>query len=86
MPAGKKFASDYFRGAGSCIVMLLPEDAPPEMYGLMGGISSALVDVPAFLNAVRDGNEKAVRALLESEISDALVRCCKEKLRTIVRQ
>lgn len=86
MPTGKRFASDYFKGAKSCVVMLLPEGAPPEMYGLMGGISSALIDVSAFLNAVRDGNEKAVKALLESEISDALVRCCKEKLRTIARQ
>jgi mannitol operon transcriptional antiterminator len=86
MPAGKKFASNYFKGAKSCIIMLLPEDAPPEMYRLMGGISSALVDVPAFLDAVRDGNEQAVKALLEAEISDALARCCKEKLRTIARQ
>jgi mannitol operon transcriptional antiterminator len=80
-PNGKKFKSDYFKNAKSCVVMLLPEKTPVEITELMGGISSALIDVPAFLDAIREGNEKVIRALLEAEISDTLTQYSKEKLK-----
>ncbi|MFP3040243.1 PRD domain-containing protein [Treponema primitia] len=80
-PNGKKFKSDYFKNAKSCVVMLLPEKTSAEITELMGGISSALIDVPAFLDAIREGNEKVIRALLEAEISDTLTQYSKEKLK-----
>ncbi|AEF85123.1 HTH domain protein [Treponema primitia ZAS-2] len=80
-PDGEKFKDEYFRGAKSCVVMLLPEAAPAEMTDLMGGLSSALIDVPAFLDAIHDGNEKVIKALLEAEISDSLLQYSNEKLK-----
>jgi mannitol operon transcriptional antiterminator len=62
--------------------MLLPKDVPEEMTEIMGGISSALIDMPLFLKAVRDGNENAIKAALETELSETLMSYCDEKLKS----
>jgi mannitol operon transcriptional antiterminator len=58
--------------------MLLPENALREMTDLMGGISSALIDMPPFLEAVRTGERETIQAVLEKEISEILARCSRE--------
>jgi mannitol operon transcriptional antiterminator len=60
--------------------MLLQETAPAEMTRLMGCLSSALIDVPALLDAIREGNEGTIKAMVEAELSNALIQYCKEKL------
>jgi mannitol operon transcriptional antiterminator len=74
VPSGGVFTEDYFKRAESCVLMLLPENAPKEMTGLMGGISSALLDIPSFLEAVRAGNRETIKAVLEREIAEILAR------------
>jgi mannitol operon transcriptional antiterminator len=54
--------------------MLLPEKIPKEMTELMGRISSALIDMPFFLEAVKTGNREAVQAVLEREISEIIAQ------------
>jgi mannitol operon transcriptional antiterminator len=46
----------------------------------MGGISSALIDLPLFLDAIRAGNREQIQALLEREISEILALRSGEKL------
>jgi transcriptional antiterminator len=76
VPEGKFFTDAYFKQTKSCVLMLLPENAPRKMIDLMGGISSALIDLPSFLEAVRMGNKEAVQAVLEKEISETIAHCC----------
>jgi mannitol operon transcriptional antiterminator len=78
VPEGNVFTDAYFKQAKSCVLMLLPEDAPREMTDLMGGISSALIDLPPFLEAVRTGERKTIQAVLEKEISEILAHCGRE--------
>jgi mannitol operon transcriptional antiterminator len=73
IPRGGIFTHDYFKRAKSCVLMLLPENAPREMTDLMGGISSALIDMPDFLEAIRAGTREIIQAVLEREISEILV-------------
>jgi mannitol operon transcriptional antiterminator len=75
VPEGKFFTDAYFRRTKSCVLMLLPESAPREMTELMGSISSALIDLPPFLEAVRTGNREAIQAVLEKEISEIIAIC-----------
>jgi mannitol operon transcriptional antiterminator len=78
VPEGNVFTDVYFRQTRSCVLMLLPENAPREMTDLMGGISSALIDLPLFLEAVRTGERETIQAVLEREISEILARCGRE--------
>ncbi|MDR0375725.1 MAG: PRD domain-containing protein [Treponema sp.] len=80
VPEGGEFTHAYFKHTKSCVFMLLPETSPHEVSELMGGISSALIDLPLFLEAVRAGDRETVRAVLEREISEILVRFRGEKL------
>jgi mannitol operon transcriptional antiterminator len=82
IPEGGIFTAEYFKNTKSCVVMLLPENSPKEITELMGGISSALIDMPSFLEAVRDGNETAIRSGLETEVSETLSLYCGKKLNT----
>ncbi|MDR0378555.1 MAG: PRD domain-containing protein [Candidatus Accumulibacter sp.] len=75
VPEGKFFTDAHFRRTESCVLMLLPENAPREMTELMGSISSALIDLPSFLEAVRAGDREAIRAVLEKEISEIIAIC-----------
>jgi transcriptional antiterminator len=75
VPEGKFFTDAYFKQTESCVFMLLPENAPREMTDLMGGVSSALIDLPPFLEAVRAGNREAIQAVLEKEISEIIAHC-----------
>jgi mannitol operon transcriptional antiterminator len=75
VPEGGSFTEAYLKHARSCVFMLVPEKAPREMAELMGRISSALIDMPFFLEAVRAGNRDAIQAVLEREISDILAQC-----------
>ena len=79
VPEGGVFTGDYFRQTRSCVVMLLPASAPREMTELIGGISGALIDMPAFLEAVRAGNQETIKAVLEQEIAEIIARCTGEK-------
>jgi mannitol operon transcriptional antiterminator len=81
-PQGGIFNDAYFEGANSCCVMLLPRHCPAEMTKIMGSISSALVDTPVFLDAVRQGNAVLIKTILEAELSDTLSLYCTEKLKT----
>jgi mannitol operon transcriptional antiterminator len=74
IPSGGMFLDEYFKQTKSCVVMLLPEHTPHEITELMGGLSGALIDVPSFLEAVRNGNGETVRAFLEQEITQILDR------------
>lgn len=74
VPEGGEFTQSYFKRTKSCALMLLPETSPHEVTELMGGISSALIDLPLFLEAVRVGNQETVRAVLEREITEILAR------------
>jgi mannitol operon transcriptional antiterminator len=78
VPEGNAFTDAYFRQTKSCVLMLLPENAPREMTDLMGGISSALIDLPPFLEAVHTGGRKTIQAVLEKEISEILACCGRE--------
>jgi mannitol operon transcriptional antiterminator len=75
VPKGGVFTGDYLKNIKSCVLMLLPEKAPEEMTELMGRISGALIDMPAFLEAVREGDRETIQVILESEISEVLSRC-----------
>ncbi|MDR0586255.1 MAG: PRD domain-containing protein [Treponema sp.] len=75
VPEGGSFTGDYLKNIKSCVVMLLPGNAPEEMAGLMGRISTALIDMPFFLEAVQTGNRETMHAILEREISEVLARC-----------
>jgi mannitol operon transcriptional antiterminator len=75
VPEGGLFSGDDLKNIKSCVFMVLPEKAPKEMTELMGRISSALIDLPLFLEAVQAGNRETIRAVLEREISDVLTRC-----------
>jgi mannitol operon transcriptional antiterminator len=78
VPEGNVFTNAYFGQAKSCVLMLLPENAPREMTDLMGGISSALIDLPPFLEAVRTGGRETIQTVLEKEIAEILARCGRE--------
>jgi mannitol operon transcriptional antiterminator len=80
IPEGGEFTQAYFKKTKSCVLMILPEKAPRELSELMGGISSALIDLPLFLEAIRAGNREHVQAFLEREISEILALCSGEKL------
>jgi mannitol operon transcriptional antiterminator len=75
VPEGEFFTDAHFRRTESCVLMLLPENAPREMTELMGSISSALIDLPPFLEAVRTGDREAIQAVLEKEISEIIAIC-----------
>jgi mannitol operon transcriptional antiterminator len=81
MPEGGKFSGEYFKNARSCVFMQLPEKAPRELTEIMGGISSALIDMPHFLEAIREGKMETIKAVLETEIAETLVLYCNEKLK-----
>jgi mannitol operon transcriptional antiterminator len=80
VPEQGLFLCQYFRGAKSCALMLLPEQCPPEMKRIMGGISGGLIDSPDFLAAVQRGNEQEIRPLLEARLSAAALSYCRETL------
>jgi mannitol operon transcriptional antiterminator len=86
------FTQSYFCGAKSCMLMLLPparktgclvETAPGGggITEIMGIISGALVEDDGFLAAVQQGDIESVRAALEIDISEYLVRFCGETLK-----
>ncbi|MDR2808126.1 MAG: PRD domain-containing protein [Spirochaetaceae bacterium] len=75
VPEGGLFTEDYLKNIKSCILMLLPEKTPKAMIELMGRISSALIDMPLFLEAVKAGNREIIQAVLEKEISYLLAQC-----------
>jgi mannitol operon transcriptional antiterminator len=74
VPEGGVFTADYLKHTKSCVFMLLPEKTPKEMTELMGRISSALIDMPFFLEAVKAGNREAVQAVLEREVSEIIAQ------------
>jgi mannitol operon transcriptional antiterminator len=75
VPEGGLFTADYLKNTKSCVCMLLPEKAPGEMAELMGRISGALIDMPFFLEAIREGNRETIQAVLEREISEVIAQC-----------
>jgi mannitol operon transcriptional antiterminator len=80
-PQGGVFTDPYFYNAKTCVLMLLPVGSPQSTTLLMGTISSALIDSPDFLEAVKKGDEQQTRLLLEWEFSEFLALNCKEKLK-----
>jgi mannitol operon transcriptional antiterminator len=80
IPEGGEFTQTYFKNTKSCVLMIVPEKAPREITELMGGISSALIDLPPFLEAIRVGNRELVQAFFEREVSEFLAMCSGEKL------
>jgi mannitol operon transcriptional antiterminator len=74
-PEGGVFTRGCLMRTKSCVFMALPEKAPKEISGLMGRFSSALIDTPFFLEAVRAGNREAIGAVFEREIADTLAQC-----------
>ncbi|MDR1306461.1 MAG: PRD domain-containing protein [Treponema sp.] len=78
---GGRFLDPYFRGAAATVLMLLPQEGPPEITRIMGALSGALIDTPVFLDAVRRGNGPLTRNIMEAELSDVLARYCGEKLK-----
>jgi mannitol operon transcriptional antiterminator len=72
VPEGGSFTDAYFKNTKSCVFMLLPEKIPKEMTELMGRISSALIDMPFFLQAVKSGDREGIQAVLEREISETI--------------
>lgn len=81
VPEQGRFLRQYFCGAKSCALMLLPEQCTPEMKQIMGGISGSLIDSPDFLSAVQRGNEWEIRPLLEARLSAAALSYCRETLK-----
>ncbi|MDR3334354.1 MAG: PRD domain-containing protein [Treponema sp.] len=80
-PESNVFSGAYFHGAKSCVLMLLPSQCPYEMTQIMGNISAALVETPAFLDAVYSGNALLIRTILEAELSDSVAQYCIEKIK-----
>jgi mannitol operon transcriptional antiterminator len=80
-PESGVFFDAYFHGAKSCVLMLLPSQCPYEMTQMMGNISAALVETPAFLDAVYSGNAPLIRTILEAELSDSVAQYCIEKIK-----
>ncbi|MDR1143060.1 MAG: transcription antiterminator [Spirochaetaceae bacterium] len=78
---GGRFLDPYFRRASAAVLMLLPQQGPPEITQIMGALSGALIDTPVFLDAVRRGNGPLTRNIMEAELSDVLARYCGEKLK-----
>ncbi|MDR2842793.1 MAG: PRD domain-containing protein [Spirochaetaceae bacterium] len=81
-PVSGSFKDNYFNGAKSCCLMLLPQYCPGELTKIMGNISAILIDVPEFLEAVQEGNSALIKTILEAELSDALSKYCTEKLKS----
>jgi mannitol operon transcriptional antiterminator len=91
------FTQSYFCGAKGCMLMLMPparktgspvEAAPRDpcavgggMTEIMGIVSVDLVEDEGFLAAVQHGDIERVRAALEIDISEYLVRFCSETLK-----
>jgi hypothetical protein len=80
-PDGGVFSGAYFHGVKSCVLMLLSAQCPYEMTQIMGNISAALVETPAFLDAVYSGNAPLIRTILEAELSDSVAQYCIEKIK-----
>ncbi|MDR2793352.1 MAG: PRD domain-containing protein [Treponema sp.] len=81
VPEGGVFTKGYFKNAKSCVFMLLPEMAPKDLGNIMGGISSAIIDMAFFLEALQTGNREGIRSTLEIELSGSLALYCNEKLK-----
>jgi mannitol operon transcriptional antiterminator len=79
-PHGGTFTDTYFYNAQICVLMLVPDGCPQSTTMLMGTISSALIDSPEFLEAIKKGDGRRTRTLLEAELSEFLALRCKEKL------
>ncbi|MDR0785743.1 MAG: BglG family transcription antiterminator [Treponema sp.] len=75
VPQGEFFTDAYFKRTKSCVFMLAPENTPREITDLMGGISSALIDLPPFLAAVHIGDRETIQAVIEKEISEIIAHC-----------
>jgi mannitol operon transcriptional antiterminator len=81
VPEGGVFVKEYFKNTTSCMLMLLPEKAQKDLGNIMGGISSAIIDMPFFLEAIKTGNREKIRSALETELSGSLSLYCDEKLK-----
>jgi hypothetical protein len=81
VPDGGAFRDKYFRGAKSCVLMLLPADSTNEISEIMGLVSGALVDGGGLIDAVHAGDAERARSMLEAEISEYIVQFCKEHLK-----
>ena len=78
---GECFQDIYFRGIGVAFVMLVPLDDSLEVNtGIMGYVSSMLIEEPDFLSVAASGNEEAIR----QELSSHLNRYFKEYLNNIM--
>jgi mannitol operon transcriptional antiterminator len=66
------FTNEYFKGAASCVLMLLPLNAEKTMIHIMGAFSAALVDNLFFLDAVQNAREDDIRSVFEAEIAETL--------------
>ncbi|MDR2601603.1 MAG: BglG family transcription antiterminator [Spirochaetaceae bacterium] len=76
-PEGGVFTDNHFKEAEACVLMLLPKDSSDEITSLMGALSAALVETPAFPAAIKTGGKASVYAIMEAELSGFLSEYCK---------
>jgi mannitol operon transcriptional antiterminator len=69
---GGAFQKEEMKGIRACVLMLLPKSASVERGELLGRISGALVDNPAFLSAVQNGDRETSYKEVEKMAEDYL--------------
>jgi mannitol operon transcriptional antiterminator len=70
---GGAFREEAMRGIRACVLMLLPKSADLERGELLGRVSGALVDNPAFLSAVQAGDRETSYKEVERIAEDYLI-------------
>ena len=70
-PQSGPFSDPYLQGTALAVVLLAPPGGPSELNTLLGAVSSALVEDPQFLNALRTGSAQEIRPRLESVLRAA---------------
>ncbi|MCD8141557.1 MAG: transcription antiterminator [Planctomycetaceae bacterium] len=80
-PDGGAFSRPEFHNAAMAVVLLAPSSLPREVAEMMGAISSALVEHPTFLAAVRTSDGPAIRAGLEALLGEFLFQFSLQKVK-----
>lgn len=73
IPEDGQFTNPYFKGARSCVLMLVPLKLSKRSAELMGIISSTLIENPIFLNAIWKNDKMQILAILKTIFNRFLI-------------
>lgn len=77
---GSAYTDPYFKKIGAVIMMLSPDDDMHRIHAkLLGSISAAFVEDAKFLDAIRHGQEGAIRNFLTGILQDSYYRIVETK-------